>query len=42
VQRVRPVSITNRDHFVNVARRKAEEEAATNGPGGGQGRTIIH
>lgn len=26
VQRMRPVSITNPDHFVNVARRKAAEE----------------
>ena len=35
VERVRPVSITNRGHFVNVARRKAETETATNGPGAG-------
>lgn len=26
VQRLRPVSITNPDHFVNVARRRAAEE----------------
>ena len=25
MERVRPVSITHRDHFVNVARRRAEE-----------------
>lgn len=33
VQRVRPVSITHPDHFVNVARRRADEERR--GAGGG-------
>ena len=32
---VRPVSITHREHFVNVARRRAEEAAAERGPGAG-------
>ena len=32
---VRPVAITHPDHFVNVARRRAEEAVAANGPGAG-------
>ena len=35
VQRVRPVSIAHRDHFVNVARREADSARATRGAGGG-------
>ena len=33
VQRVRPVSITHPDHFVNVARRAAASAVASGGPG---------
>lgn len=32
---VRPVAITHREHFVNVARRRAEEATAERGPGAG-------
>lgn len=35
VVRVRPVSIAHRDHFVNVARRKAESARASHGAGAG-------
>jgi cysteine synthase A len=35
VERVRPVSITHPQHFVNVARRAAEAATAADGPGGG-------
>lgn len=35
VERVRPVSIANRGHFVNVARRAAESACAERGEGGG-------
>ena len=35
VERVRPVSIANRGHFVNVARREAEHARARDGVGGG-------
>ena len=35
VERVRPVSITHKDHFVNVARRRAEELCESNGRGAG-------
>jgi len=35
VERVRPVSIANRGHFVNVARRAAESARAERGEGGG-------
>lgn len=35
VQRVRPVSITHPDHHVNIARRRADEEAAKGESAGG-------
>ncbi|ACO61037.1 predicted protein [Micromonas commoda] len=35
VERVRPVSITHKDHFVNVARRRAEELCESDGRGAG-------